>query len=173
MPEGHYHFGVVEFEKHDEASKGKMKGSLKIVCEVLACKNADLIGKKHTERIQWPSREMGDVARRIKIETFCVLCIATKLTTAEEIDSLKKAGKGFNPEWIDKLLGLDFCGEIKCDEYDAKDDNGVLTGEKRKSFKLEKRMWPVGSPKVAGFPVANIVGLGQKPGSIPDDDLPI
>jgi hypothetical protein len=173
LPEGFYRFGVAGIEM--EATRGK-KGDLALRLEVLDCKDKSLIGAEHTEYLGWPNPSYQSLANQIRGETLLAYCIAARCLdpdtgreiTKELIEERKAAGKKGNIKWISDgkcgILGREFIGMIKHKEGKQRDD-----GSKSVYANIDKRVWRVDDPKMAGVltddgkPAATDDPLGDLP----------
>ncbi len=140
LPEGGYRFAITEVIVKNE------KGSTQIECEVLAAKDEKLVGRKHHEYLSWPDGEHGEVYNRIKKEQLLAWCYAAKTTSAEEIKARQQAQQGFNPAWLEAMVGREVLGFVKVEDYtDA-------SGNDKTSAKCEGRVWSLDNPKGKGIP---------------------
>lgn len=166
LPEGGYRFLVTEVIVQNE------KGSTQVECEVVSAKDANLIGRKHTEYLKWPKAEYTEVGNRIAKEQLLAWCYATKTTSPDEIKARQQARQGFDASWLAAMVGRQLLGVIKCDTYTN------AAGDEKTSAKLEGRVWAPDNPKGKGIPgwidTTAAAGSGplpppQSPPSAPSD----
>ncbi len=144
LPEGGYKLCITEVIVQNE------KGSTQVECEVLAANGPALIGRKHVEYLSWPDgTKTGDnwvTANRIRKEQLLAWCYAAKTTTPEEIKARQQARQGFNPAWLEAMVGRHVLGFVKQEAYT---DNA---GSEKTSAKIEGRVWATDNPKGKGLP---------------------
>lgn len=140
LPEAGYGFSITEvIIKND-------RGSTQIECEVLAAKDASLVGRKHVEYLSWPDSAHSAEYNRIKKEQLLAWCYAAKTTSTEEIKARQQARQGFDAGWLEAMVGRHVLGFVKQDTYtDA-------SGNEKTTAKCEGRVWAVDSPKGKGIP---------------------
>ena len=145
LPEGYYRLGITQVVRHDQKTDNCC-----ISCEVLEAVDPKLVGREHTEYLPWPDRNKGEVYNRIKAETLLAWCMAGGAVTEQVIAQRKAERKGFDPAWLDALVGVQVIGRVDHEEYEKKDKvTGAVIG-KGHSGKLEKRVWRPNDPKIAG-----------------------
>jgi hypothetical protein len=140
LPEGGYRFVVTEVTPKND------RGSTQIECEVLAAKDTNLIGRKHVEYLNWPDSEHSPEYNRIKKEQLLAWCYATKTTSAEEIKQRQQARQGFDPNWLNAMVGRQCLGYVKVENYQDK------AGNDKTSAKCDGRVWALDNPKGKGIP---------------------
>ena len=150
LPEGYYHLGITEVVRHADKN-----GNCVISCEVLMCADQKLRGRLHTEYLAWPDRSKGETYNRIKAETLLAWCLAAAIITEEDIARRKAEHKGFDPSWLDAMVGRDLIGKVEHEEYKDKNDNT------KTSAKIEKKVWRTDSPKIAGVLSGGTLSSGQ------------
>ena len=141
LPEGGYCIMVTAVVVQNE------KGSTQIECEVLHAKDAALIGRTHTEYLNWPDGDHTADYNRIKKEQLLAWCYAAKTTSAEEVKQLQQARKGFNPDWLNAMVGRKCLIFVKIDKWVDKN-----TGADKTAAKVEGRVWAMDNPKGKGIP---------------------
>jgi len=140
LPEGGYLFAITDVIVQNE------KGSTQIECEVLFAKDGNLVGRKHIEYLSWPDAQHGADYNRIKKEQLLAWCYAAKTTSPEEIKARQQARQGFNPAWLEAMVGRQVLGFVKVDAYTGND------GNEKTSAKCEGRVWALDNPKGKGIP---------------------
>jgi hypothetical protein len=140
LPGGGYKFRVVEVVVQDD------KGRTLATCEVLDAKDKNLIGRRHIEKMRWPKPDGSEVGNRIAKEILLAWCYATKTTSAEIITARQQARQGFDPSWLDAMVGRELLGFVKEEAYTGTD------GSDQTSAKCEGRVWAVDNPKGKGIP---------------------
>jgi hypothetical protein len=162
LPEGGYKFMVTEVTVQDE------KGRTVIECEVLEAKDAALIGRKHWERLYWPSAENNETRNRICKEQLLAWCYACKTTSAEEIKARQQANLCFNSAWLEAMVGRQCLGFVKHGSYQGAD------GSDQTSAKCEGRVWALDNPKGKGIPgwIAPAAGSGGQSAAAPATQVP-
>jgi len=140
LPEGGYLFAITDVIVQNE------KRSTQIECEVLFAKDGNLVGRKHVEYLPWPDSQHGQDYNRIKKEQLLAWCYAAKTTSPEEIKARQQARQGFNPAWLEAMVGRQVLGFVKVDTYTGND------GNEKTSAKCEGRVWALDNPKGKGIP---------------------
>jgi hypothetical protein len=140
LPEGGYCVVIVEVVLQNE------RGSTEVKCEVLAAKDANLIGRSHTEYLKWPRPEYKEAGNRIAKEQLLAWCYAAKTTNPDEIRARQQARQGFSSAWLNAMVGRHALIFIKHEDYT--DANGAA----KTSSKAEGRVWAVDNPKGKGIP---------------------
>lgn len=140
LPEGGYKFAITEVVVQNE------KGKTQIECEVIQAKDEKLIGKKHVEKLSWPAASNSEVRNRICKEQLLAWCYAARTTSAEEIKARQQARQGFNPAWLEAMVGREVLGFVKQEQYKGND------GSDQTSAKCEGRVWALDNPKGKGIP---------------------
>lgn len=140
LPEGGYKFLVTEVTVQND------RGSTQIECEVLDAKDAALIGRKHIEYLKWPKAEYSEAGNRIAKEQLLAWCYAAKTTSPEEIKARQQARQGFNPAWLEAMVGRQLLGFVKVESYQD------AAGADKSSAKCEGRVWALDNPKGRGIP---------------------
>jgi hypothetical protein len=158
LPEGGYKFAITEVVVQTD------KGSTQIECEVVQAKDEKLIGRKHMEFLSWPATGNGEVRNRICKEHLLAWCYAAKTTNAEEIKARQQARQGFNPAWLEAMVGREVLGFVKVESYTGKD------GSDKTSAKCEGRVWALDNPKGKGIP--GWLDTGKGPAAAPASASP-
>jgi len=140
LPEGGYKFVVTEVTVKNE------RGSTRIECEVVAAKDPALVGRKHVEYLNWPDGQHSPEYNRIKKEQLLAWCYAGKTTNPKEVAEYKQARKGFEPRWLEGIVGRPVLAYVKLEKYTA------ASGEGKTSCKCEGRVWAMDNPKGKGIP---------------------
>lgn len=151
LPEGGYCVGIREVVLQNE------RGSTEVKLEVVAAKDQELIGRTHTEYLSWPSGEYSDVRNRICKEHLLGWCYAAKTTSPEEIKARQQARQGFDPGWLNAMVGKFALVFVKPDSYEK-------DGTKKTVMKIEGRVWAIDNPKGKGIPGwVDVSGQSQQP----------
>lgn len=140
LPEGSYCVGITEVNLKNE------RGSTEVKCEVVAAKDQNLLGHSHTEYLKWPKPTYTENGNRISKEQLIAWCYAAKTTSPEEIKARQQARQGFNPAWLETMVGKFVLIVVKHDAY--KDE----AGNDKSSAKVDGRVWAVDNPKGKGIP---------------------
>lgn len=140
LPEGGYCFCITGVTVKNE------RGSTQIECEVLAAKDANLVGRKHTEYLHWPDGAHSPEYDRIKKEQLLAWCYAAKTTSADEVKQRQQARQGFDAKWLEAMLGRSVLAYVKLEKYTA------ASGDEKTSCKCEGRVWALDNPKGKGIP---------------------
>ena len=140
LPEGGYKLAITEVIVQNN------KGLTQIECEVVQAKDDKLIGRNHIEFLSWPAAGNSEVRNRICKEHLLAWCYAAKTTNAEEIKARQQARQGFNPGWLEAMIGREVLGFVRVEKYTAKD------GSDKTSAKCEGRVWALDNPKGKGIP---------------------
>ncbi len=135
LPEGGYCLLVTAVVVQND------KGRTEIDAEVLVAKDAALVGRTHKEYLNWPQPGYSDDGKRISKENLLAWCYAAETTTAEEVKRLQQERKGFNPAWLEKMVGKRVLAFVKSDEYEGKPQ-----------AKIEGRVWAMTNPKGERIP---------------------
>ncbi|HUT88023.1 MAG TPA: hypothetical protein VMY37_00875 [Thermoguttaceae bacterium] len=141
LPEGGYLVAVTEVVVQDK------RGDTQVECEVMEAKDENLIGRKHREYLKWPKVHYQETGNRIAKEQLLAWCYAAKTTNAEEIKARQAARQGFDPAWLERMLGYHVLVKVEHESYKDK-----VTGEPKTSAKIEARVWAVDDPKGKGIP---------------------
>lgn len=140
LPEGGYRLAVTEVIVKNE------RGSTQIECEVVAAKDENMLGRKHTEYLTWPDAEHSPEYNKIKKEQLLAWCYAAKTTSPEEIRQRQAAKQGFDIRWLESMLGRQVLAFIKIDKWKGND------GEEKSAAKIDGRVWAVDNPKGKDIP---------------------
>jgi hypothetical protein len=140
LPEGGYLVMITEVIVQND------RGSTQIELEVLGAKDASMVARNHTEYMPWPDAEHSPEYNRIKKEQLLAWCYATKATSPEEVKQRQQARQGFNPAWLEAMVGRQVLVFVKEGSY--QDD----TGNDKTSNKIEGRVWALDNPKGKGIP---------------------
>ena len=140
LPEGSYCVCITEVVLKNE------RGSTEVKCEVVAAKDQNLLGRTHTEYLRWPKADGSDVGNRIAKEQLIAWCYAAKTTSPAEIKARQQARQGFDPAWLEAMVGRFALVIVKYDPYT--DASGV----EKAPAKIDGRVWAVDNPKGKGIP---------------------
>ena len=114
LPEGGYRAVVTSVTVQND------NGSTTVECEIKCAKEPRYVGKKHFEFLRWPKPDGSEVGNRIAKEQLLAWCFATKTTTPAEIKQRQQARQGFNPAWLEAMVGRDVLIFLKHEEYKGK-----------------------------------------------------
>lgn len=154
LPEGGYCVAITEVVLQNE------RGSTEVKYEVVAAKDANLIGRTATEYLKWPKAEYSDVGNRIAKEQLLAWCYAAKTTNPAEIKARQQARQGFSSAWLEAMVGRHALIYIKHDSYED------ASGNTKTSAKVDGRVWALDNPKGKGIP-GWIDVSGQQPPQTP------
>jgi hypothetical protein len=146
LPEGGYRMMILEAQFQNE------RGNPQIDLEVTNAKDLNLVGKSHTEYLNFPSPEYKEMGNRIAKETILAWCYAAKTTSPEEVKARQQARQGFNAAWFETIVGREVLVFVKGGSYKVKDSNGLETDEVKTTSKIEGRVWALDNPKGKGIP---------------------
>lgn len=140
LPEGGYRVIVTEVIVQNK------RNSTEVKCEVVVAKDSNLVGKSHDEYLKWPKAEYTETGNRIAKEQLLAWCYAAKTTNADEIRARQEARQGFDPAWLEAMVGREVLIYVKHDQYFDQ------AGNERTSSKAEGRVWAIDNPKGKGIP---------------------
>ena len=140
LPEGGYCVTITEVILQNKRSSTEIK------CEVVNAADANLLGRSHTEFLSWPHGNYSEVRERICKEQLLAWCYAAKTTSPDEIRARKQARQGFDPAWLDAMVGRRVLMVVKHDSYQD------ASGNAKTSAKAEGRVWSLDNPKGKGIP---------------------